>query len=102
MNDTTGRGEEAEGGSDDLRAVSHIAGREREDQGVGSGSASYRVPRSAQRGDLALELIHLRAQDEALRVEDLRNCGKDLPANRFVLRFQIDRRDPEHGRSRES
>jgi hypothetical protein len=56
---------------------------------LGSRADPDRVPRAAEGGELLLEPLQLRAEDEPSAADDPRDRAVDLLAHRRVLRRQI-------------
>src|SRR5947207_9117428 len=57
------------------------------------------MPRLAVGREVALEVLHPLAEDEVLRVVDLRGDAEDLLADGGVLQFQVEQRDRHGGGS---
>ena len=93
--DRPGRGEERVGGGDDLVARLDVQRHERDEQGVRAGRHADRVAAPAVCGDGLLERLHLRAQDELLRLQHAVDGLAELVAQRRVLRLEVQQRHLE-------
>ena len=95
-----GRGEEAECCSDDRVSGLDAGSDERQPEGFRSGRATDGRGRSRERGDLTLERLNLRTENEALRIAHARDGSQHVFADAIVLAAQVQQRDGERDSER--
>ena len=82
-------GEEGERRRYDLIAAADVERTQREEQRIRAARAADRILGLRQLGDLLLELLDGRSENEELRVDDGHQGGHDFVTDRGVLRAQI-------------
>jgi len=91
--DCADRRKEGEGRGDDFIAGPDPFDHQRDDERVGTAGHADREVAAAVGGDFGFEFLDLGAEDEILRIGDLRNFPKNLFLDRRVLRLQIQQRN---------
>ena len=84
--------EECEWRGQNFVATSDVEGAQRQQNRIGAVRYSDRVRCVRKQRDLALEPFDWLAQDECLLVDDFRHRVHDGITDRYVLRFQIEKR----------
>ncbi len=95
-----GRGKEAERCSNDRVSGLDARSDERQPEGFRSGRATNGTGRSRQRGNLTLERLDLRTENEALRIAHARDGGQHVLADSIILAAQVQERDGERNSER--
>ena len=86
-------GDEREGRGDHLVPGPEIGRAQREVQRVGAGSAGDRVAYPEILGQLVLQCLHVRPENESRALEHVCDRGIDLVPEFVVLALQVDHRD---------
>src|SRR5581483_12031931 len=85
--------EEGEGTGDDRIRGAEVEGHQRKQQRIRAGGDADPEAALTQGGDIRLELLHGRSENEVLAGADPGDGGLDLLGQRLVLRLQIQQRN---------
>ena len=91
--DRAGRRKKGERRNDDLIAGADAFDHQRDDERIGTAGDADREIAGAIRSDLFFELLDLRAENEILRIGNLRNLLENFLLDRRVLRLQVKQRN---------
>ncbi len=91
--DGAGGGEEGVGRGEDLIAGADVQTEQRQEKGVGAGSASHGELRAGVSGDFLLELLDVLAHDEFLGIDDAGHLRQHFVADLAMLGAEVQQRD---------